>query len=652
MRKFSFPIIKRVQIKNFSLYKKADFLDIGLNEDVFCLAGANGLGKSTFITIINYGLTGIVKNPDRKFTSYNSIPAFYAKSKGFAENYFDGRVSEDDYDFAEVTIQFTVDEHEYTITRGFFEADELRQFSKKTKGEEIKIPDDLANSDLNDLFKTNFTKDVKLVEFDQFVFLQFYVFTFDETHQLLFWNEGLIERVLYLFFGVDASKAKKADQLRKDYNKHDSDARNTQWKITQTRNELKKLTQNLKNLDLNKTSNIEVYEIHRSLMEESDETNEKLKRVAEEIKDADLNISDLSLKASSLRSEYAGVFNQTLYEDTPIEKNPMIVEILNDLKLRIFALKDSPSENFSDLTERLIKTIKDQQTNSTGKSPKQYFEQLKKIDEQLSEISNEIIGFQSRKDRLIEDESRYTGQLNKTSSKIVEIEEENEDLIRSLHKTKSDSNVNAIFQSYQEQIDRFSEQKEESYSKRNKARKELEPLEDELNAGYVNAEKEFIPLFNQYAKSFLGLDLNINLSISSRGIASLSIDIDETVRRDSFQLSESQRYFVDIALRMALVDLSAKSATILIDTPEGSLDIAYESRAGRMFADFASYLRKIIMTANINSSQLLLELASICKSNRMKIERMTEWTLLSEVQQQENNRIEEAYSNIEAKLTE
>lgn len=652
MTKFSFPIIKRVQIKNFSLYKKADFLDIDLSEDVFCLAGANGLGKSTFITIINYGLTGIVKNPDRKFTNYNSIPAFYAKSKGFAENYFDGRVGEEDYDLAEITLQFTVDEHEYTITRGFFESDELRRFSKKTKGEEVKIPDDLAYSDLNDLFKTHFTRDVKLAEFDQFVFLQFYVFTFDETHQLLFWNESLIERVLYLFFGVDASKAKKADQLRKDYNKHDSDARNTQWKITQTRNELKKLTQSLKNLDLNKTSNIEVYETHKSLMEKADETSEKLNRVAEEIKDAELNISDLSLKALALRSEYAGVFNQTLYEDTPIEKNPVVVEILNDLKLRIFTLKDSTAENFSDLTERLIKTIRDQQTNSTGKSSQEYFEQLKKIDEQLSEISNEVTNFQSRKDRLIEDESKYTLELSETTAKLADIEEENEDLIRSIHKTKNDGSVNAIIQSYQEQINRFLEQKEESYSKRNRARKELEPLESELNIGYVDAEKDFIPLFNQYAKSFLGLDLNINLSISSKGIASLSIDIDDTVRRDSFQLSESQRYFVDIALRMALVDLSANSATILIDTPEGSLDIAYESRAGMMFADFASRSRKIVMTANINSSQLLLELARICKSDRMKIERMTDWTLLSEVQQQENNRIEEAYSNIEARLTE
>jgi DNA repair exonuclease SbcCD ATPase subunit len=646
MKNFSFPILKKVQIKYFSLYKKAEFLDIDLDKNVFCLAGANGLGKSTFITIINYALTGIVKKPNTNFSWYKSIPAFYNKSKSFVEDYFDGRINEEDFDRAEVTLLFTIEEHEYSITRGFFEPDELRKFSKKTNGNEIKISDELSYSELNDEFKTHFTKDVSLADFDQFVFLQFYVLTFDETHQLLFWDENLIERVLYLFFGVDAKKAKQADQLRKDYNKHGSDARNIQWRITQTRNELKTLSKSLQNLDLNNTSNLEAYEVHKSLLEKSDELNDKLQRIAEEIKDADLNIANLSLKASSLRSEYSNVFTLTLNEDTPIEKNSRVIEILNDLKLRIYASKD-----FADLIEKLVEIIKEQQKTLTGKNAQQYFEQLRKIDEQLLEVSNKIEDFQVRKDRLIQNENDYTLQLNETNSQIDEYEKENEELVRSIHKLKNNSSIDAIINGYKEQIERYAGQKAEAYEKRDKARKELEPLEAELNVGYIDAEEEFIPIFNQYAKSFLGLDLNINLATSSKGI-SLSIDIDETKRRDSFQLSESQRYFVDIALRMALIDLNTKSATMLIDTPEGSLDIAYENRAGKMFADFVNNFRKIIMTANINSSQLLLELAHICKSDGMRIERMTDWTLLSEVQQQENNRIEEAYANLEAKLTE
>lgn len=80
MTKFHFPNIKKIDIENFSLYKKVDEISINIDKDVFCLVGANGLGKSTFITIINYALTGIVKNPERNFSWYKSISEFYTKS--------------------------------------------------------------------------------------------------------------------------------------------------------------------------------------------------------------------------------------------------------------------------------------------------------------------------------------------------------------------------------------------------------------------------------------------------------------------------------------------------------------------------------------------------------------------------------------------
>lgn len=645
MKKYSFPILKNVKINHFSLYKKTDYLDIDLSKSVYCLAGANGLGKSTFITIINYALTGIVKHPDRDFTWYNSIPKFYNQTKGFAATYFDGRVNEENYDLAEVSLEFEIEDKEYTITRGFFEPDELRLFSKKVKGKEVKISEQITNTDLNDLYKSHFTKDVNLSEFDQFAFLQSFLFTFDETHQLLFWNESLIERVLYLFFGVDAGKAKLADQLRKEYNKYDSEVRNLQFQITRTRTQMNSVQKSMEEIDINKGSNIELYETHKSLRDKSDELTSQLKKISEEIKDADLNIADTSLRASSMRSEYETLFNQTLTNDTPIEKNPTVIQILKDLKLRIFTGKD-----FADLMESLVNAIKEQQKKTTGKDSKELFEQLKKIDTQLSAFSKKIKSSQSRKDRLIEQEKNFTVELNDVNTDIQKIEKDNEELLRSIHKLKSDSGIQEILKSYQDTIEQFSTQKDDAYKKRNKAKKDLEPLEEELTKGYVDAEAAFIPMFNQYAKSFLGLDINIDLAFSVKG-ANLSINIENTKRKVAHQLSESQRYFVDIAIRMALIELCTKSATVLIDTPEGSLDIAYESRAGKMFADFAKDSYKVILTANINSSQLLKELATICKKKRMTIERMTEWTTLSEVQQKENHRIEEAYSELEKILS-
>ena len=56
------------------------------------------------------------------------------------------------------------------------------------------------------------------------------------------------------------------------------------------------------------------------------------------------------------------------------------------------------------------------------------------------------------------------------------------------------------------------------------------------------------------------------------------------------------------------------------------------------------------MTANLNSSKLLLALAHNCKRARMQICRMMDWADLSDVQIAENDLFEEAFANISAAL--
>ena len=70
------PKIQEIVINEFSLYKLKSEIVLDMNDGVFCLAGANGLGKSTFINILSYALTGIVVDPKKNFSSVNSIPKF------------------------------------------------------------------------------------------------------------------------------------------------------------------------------------------------------------------------------------------------------------------------------------------------------------------------------------------------------------------------------------------------------------------------------------------------------------------------------------------------------------------------------------------------------------------------------------------------
>jgi len=95
------------------------------------------------------------------------------------------------------------------------------------------------------------------------------------------------------------------------------------------------------------------------------------------------------------------------------------------------------------------------------------------------------------------------------------------------------------------------------------------------------------------------------------------------------------------------LSLDKNGATLLIDTPEGSLDIAYENRVGNMFAQFVSeYKQNILMTANINASQLLVSLAEKCGKKYMRFRRMLEWTDLSEIQKEGEHLFNGVYDNI------
>ena len=100
-----FPKIKKIVISNFSLYKLNSEITLNLNNGVFCLAGANGLGKSTFISILSYAISGIVVDPKINFASINLIPTYIKNNEKFALSYFKGRIDESKRDLATVYIE-------------------------------------------------------------------------------------------------------------------------------------------------------------------------------------------------------------------------------------------------------------------------------------------------------------------------------------------------------------------------------------------------------------------------------------------------------------------------------------------------------------------------------------------------------------------
>ena len=67
--KLNLPHITKVTLRRFSLFTANPDPEFVCGKGVMRLVGANGIGKSTLLTAINFCLTGIIPDPNRTFES-------------------------------------------------------------------------------------------------------------------------------------------------------------------------------------------------------------------------------------------------------------------------------------------------------------------------------------------------------------------------------------------------------------------------------------------------------------------------------------------------------------------------------------------------------------------------------------------------------
>ncbi|MEU6080454.1 AAA family ATPase [Streptomyces sp. NPDC047108] len=640
------PTIERVGLQNFSIYKERPTLEVDIQRGVFCLAGANGLGKSSFLAAINFGLTGIVANPDR--SAFASTRKFYTNNLEYSRHYFDGRIEELDRDAAEVSLQFTVGSRQYELTRNLFEPEALRFLRiVNDAGEIVSIETD--DDDLrHENYKNLLLEDCHLSSFDQFVFLQHFLLTFDERRHLLFWDEQVTTPMLYLAFGIHAEDAKRADELTHAVNRAESQRRNAQWQVTTARRRMKEMGV----ADIDEAALESLVEKHQNLVDQVDAHASELHRRQREAADARLDLANVSAEYQALRHQYDQVFSHRLKSHSAPRFHPLVVDALQSNRCGVCGTEDAHIS--ARLSEKLgsrscpfcDSTI--EQESPTAES----FESLKQVDAELAATRERLKAAQVRRDRLDKAVDEALKLHSSSTEALEDFEAANEKALPT-----SDGSISSLLDQRrlaEAERKRATERRDEWRDKRDAARRELEPLQRALRSAYETAETEFVPAFRELARQFLGLDLDVFLDTADKTRFVLGLEVQGTRRRATTALSESQRFFIDIALRMALIQQmteSGESVTSYIDTPEGSLDIAYEARAGAMFGKFVLAGKNMIMTANINANQLLLRLAEVCGSEHMELVRMTDWSALSEVQASEEALFDEAYSRVEAILS-
>ena len=647
MPKLRLPQIEKVSLRRFSLFTANPNAEFTCDEGVLCLVGANGIGKSTLLSAINFCLTGIVSDPTRQF---DSMEEYYRYSRAFSEKYFRGRIDPNDEDDAEITIVFNLGSFIYTVRRGMFEPDELRTFSIINRDNEAVdlSTDDMPRGERHQKFVERFVQDSGLSSFEEFVFLQHFVFTFDEQRKTLLYNQRILDRALYRAFGMEPDMAKRADTISREIEQADSRVRNAQWEATKTRKRINAIISSAQAASGAQEKYDSLAGDHESLTRQFEEESKILREIEDTIKDTNLRLAEFSMKETSLRDEYAKYFDHRFNYRPPIAKHPIITQSIEEHTCSLCGNKeDAAIESIVAKTTADSCPLCDSSLN-TETAPISDDNHLKEIDDELAQCKINLNGVLKRLMGLRNEETEARKKFNATKEKLEDFDRQNSATLEGLRQVLKRNTTSATLNDYRDQLATIETEKKTAFERREALKSQRLELQKKLEQEYLKAEKVFLPRFKELAERFLGMELMVQLDVREPGL-NLYVTVRGITRRQQQQLSESQRFFLDIALRMALTEHMSDATSrggMFIDTPEGSLDIAYEKRAGEMLALFAKGGHRIVMTANLNSSQLLLALAHRCRQEGMKLCKMTDWAELSEVQKDEGALFDVAYSKI------
>ncbi|MEF8758745.1 MAG: AAA family ATPase [Candidatus Accumulibacter sp. UW25] len=655
-RKITLPKIFRVALENFDLYTHQPDVEVKIEKKVFCLIGANGLGKSTFLNTINFIITGAVPDPSRKFQSAQD---YYRNASRLdrTEGYFTGRISEASRPIARATVELSWPSANITVTRDIFDSGNVSCLiiTDTVLGTTQKhsISEDMDGDTLGVLYEKQVLHLCGLEDFAQFVFLFHFVATFDEGRHLLMWDDGALTNALYLAFGADPAAAKVADKLQRDMDRESSRGRNVRFSARHVTDRIKQLMDILKGEDTyDYVSREELLARHNNLLARHRLAEERVRGKQNELRDTDLLWTDLSASLTKLQLEYRQVFSERLQKLSTIEHHPIIRTSLTEDQCAIcgtthtaIVLKAKLTRNECPLCDSPVEKSAADDDVITN---------LRKLDSEIIRVRDELATVLKTRERVNAEVSAADAAEVADHDALRKFEnEESADLVKSNAGT-SFSVIRDEIVKLENERSEFVVQSENHYKKRDEIRERLRVYERELKKQYEAGAQNFVPRFRELAEEFIGLQIDVELEhrrgANDSGFG-LRLRMDEKVRSSPDKVSESQRFFIDIALRMALTEFMSNSpAILLIDTPEGSLDIAYEARAGAMFSKFVADDNAIVMTANIRSSQLVLRLAQLQHEEGMQVVRMTDWTDLSEVQQTEEKLFLEAYDAIDAAL--
>ena len=610
----AFPVFTCFEVRKFGLYPgtedEADGVRIDFFPGITLIVGANGLGKTTLITMIFRMITGPFDIPQLRSGDDLGFRRLEARRLPINErNTFAARVSDRALD-ATAHLEFQIGSKRVTIDRRLSDLalQEARVDSTTCRDEKT--------------FQTLLATSAGLGSFgDLILMLRYLVFYFEDRRQLV-WDASAQRQLLRMLF-LPPNLAQRWTALERSILQNDSRMRNFQAVVGREERHLARAlarTSNAPSLRAELQSLEELQEPDQDLLEELEAMIAELDRLRQDARLSDLHARQERetrfrayehAKLAAIDSRFPGNLETGRY---------ILAHLMADQYCLVCG-KDAP-DTARDYAERLhlgrclVCNSALSQADRTADSLTAADEAVTRAERSLKTADREVVASsRSREDAEREYNNNIT-RITQLRSEIATRSARLAELIEALPPGE------AQLRSQRVELTSIRARLATMKSELAKERSEFREFVGRCTEDLLSSSEEIVELFTEFAGKFLSEKISLSwktrpetVGQGGESIPFPAFELDmsggdfvDTVRRAGpGDVSASQREFIDLSFRMALMRAAGTCAAgIVIDTPESSLDAVFAKRAGDTLIAFGEGGgNTVVVTSNLIEGSLL-----------------------------------------------
>lgn len=617
-RQIFLPELLSISVKNYTLYPNGLNYTYNFVKGVNLVIGGNGMGKTTFINIIKFGLIGLYKKARDLTRTYRDRAI--VKRLLYPADFFSAR--KDDTiqieDEAKVTLTFKIKDERIEVCRSL---DTGCLLSVSINGVFLngRIIDEeryekLKEKEQNEfLLKLYEQKIVQLsnLTFDDLIFFVNEILFFGENHSTVLWNDGIdgrtdVQNELFNKYFNEPDLDLERQEMQRQARYYDSLSRHRS-------EDMRVITKLIEKISSSSTNNANITSPSIDIVA----IKSKIDSVAEQLVDIQCKQNKLNDEMSILQGE--------------INRNSLQSSILDREKKRIE--REMNASLWETLHPQYDVFVKNIQMNHLCPMCSQNAEKLLGLvsgasthcfmcGKEIHQSDNEDL-ISNYKKISLEHNNIYQSITNK-QRKIQVIENNLSQLdrdfrekdlqrrylrqqLREMEYVRAASPEPDKLQALDDERNRLADEKEKFQQMSSDFLQKAKSLSKRIENEILSNVSQFSAIFSSYAERFLGVSCTLEYSnYNGEDRKRFYPVIDGKVRRQEESLSESQRFFIDHSFRMSILSFFYQTPSFyIVETPDSSLDLSYEQNAADVFLQFLDKPNIVIITSNLNNSSFV-----------------------------------------------